>query len=76
MPGGTSKGAGFCTYTTSDGDKLFLRWRDNPGKAKSRYEWIGGTGQLAGASGGGTYTLKQLPNGLSTGQYEGVLKLP
>lgn len=76
MPGGATRDSGHCTYTTTDGDKLFDRWWQEPGALMARYEWLGGTGKLSGAKGGGTYTVTQLNESLLSVSYSGVLELP
>lgn len=76
MADGTAKDSGHCTYTTRDGDKLFDKWWQSPGMETSRYEWIGGTGKWAGATGGGTYTVTQLDGGLLSISYAGTVEVP
>ena len=76
MPDGTQRDRGHCTYTTRDGDKLFDRWWRSPDMEAARYEWIGGTGRWAGATGGGTYSVTQLDDRLLSVSYSGTLVLP
>lgn len=76
MPDGTSKESGHCTYTTVDGDKLFDRWWQSPGMESARYEWIGGTGKWAGATGGGSYSVTQLSESLLSVSYRGAVERP
>ena len=76
MPDETYTVTGFCTYTTRDGDKYYLKWWESPGMEEGRYEYTGGTGKFAGITGGGTYTGEELTDTLSTSQFEGVMELP
>jgi len=51
--------AGSCVYTRPDGDQAFTTYRASgkPGvAAKGTYSYVGGTGKLAGMSGGGEFT--------------------
>ena len=74
-PGDRSTAQGRCAYTLQDGEKIFLEWGHDQENPQPHYRWTGGTGRYQGASGGGTYALEQLDNGLSVGTFNGTLKL-
>ena len=54
--GGMQIGAGFCTVVAANGDALWI-WFRNEADKPTTWGVIGGTGQYAGATGGGTSTM-------------------
>ena len=76
MPDKSWKGAGTCTYTFKDGDKLYDTIEDGSHLKESTYKIAGGTGKYQGASGGGTYVCENLTDTLCGGKYKGKLQLP
>ena len=55
MPDESWNGSGYCTWTSRDGNKVFLRYWEGSDMEESGYEFIGGNGKFAGAPGEGTY---------------------
>ena len=57
--GAAVSGQGMCVYENSKGEKLAIRWLANTFDAEGKFHgtWIieGGTGSMAGASGGGDF---------------------
>jgi hypothetical protein len=76
MPDGSWKGAGSCTWTFKDGDKIYDGFEEGSHLKESLYKITGGTGKYQGASGGGTYTQEMLTDTLGGGTYKGKLELP
>ena len=76
MPDESWKGAGTCTYTFKDGDKLYDTMEEGSHLKESTYKITGGTGKYQGASGGGTYVCENLTDTLCGGKYRGKLQLP
>lgn len=76
MPDESYTVTGFCTYTDRDGDKHFVKWWEGSDMEEGRYEYIGGTGKYAGATGGGTYVGEELTDTLSAFTTKGVMELP
>ena len=76
MPDGSWKGAGSCTWTFKDGDKVYDTFEEGSHLKDSTYKITGGTGKYQGASGGGTYSQEMLTNTLGGGTYKGTMQLP
>ena len=76
MPDESWKGSGSCTWTGRDGDKWFLTFEEGSHLDESTYEFTGGTGKLAGATGGGTYVGEELTDALLMERYKDVMELP
>ncbi len=76
MPDESWNGSGYCTWTYRDGDTLFLKFWEGSDMEVSRYDWVGGTGRYAGATGGGTYTGEELTDTLSASRWKEVIELP
>ncbi len=67
---------GFCIYTYRDGSTDFEKFWETSEMETGRYEVLGGTGKMAGATGGGTYTCNELTDTLSHCPFSGVTELP
>ena len=78
-PDGSWKGGGTCTASfrgDKDGDQISFTWDEGSHLKEYLQKITGGTGKYAGAKGGGTYTMEELPGGLWGGRRKGKLELP
>jgi hypothetical protein len=81
---GTFDASGSCVYTRPDGDQVFQTYKDAGkvgGAAKGTFTYVGGTGKLAGITGGGEYSrysVRPAAEGTTQGvsTYTGKYKLP
>lgn len=67
---------GFCEYTGPDGDQAFLTYRGSGRSgmgSTGTFTLVGGTGKLAGVTGGGEYTDTS-PRPTSAGKFHGYWK--
>ena len=76
LPDGSWKGAGTCTRTVKDGDKIYEAWQEGSDLKEWVYKHAGGTGKYEGVSGGGTYSYDNLTDTLAGGTYKGMTVLP
>jgi len=88
--GGWNDGSGSCIYTRLDGDQVFVTYKaagklavpgKSPTTAKGTFTFVGGTGKLAGITGGGEWTrvsVRPAAEGTtqSVANYTGKYKLP
>ena len=76
MPDGSWKGAGTCTRTYKDGDKMTDAWEEGSQLKEYPYKITGGTGKYKDATGGGTYVYENLTDTLAGGTFKGKIVLP
>ena len=76
MPDGSWKGAGTCTWTFKDGDKVYDTFEEGSHLKESVYKITGGTGKYQGASGGGTYIARDPDRHSRRRQVQGQDLLP
>ncbi len=79
MPDGSSKASGTCSGSfkgDKDGDQISFTWDEDSHLKEFLQKITGGTGKYAGAKGGGTYTIEELPGGLYGGRRKGKMELP
>ncbi len=79
--GPAATGEGVCTYSNAAGDMAFVRWNANAmtaeGAVAGTWVMIGGTGGMAGMTGGGNYTSKtDRSNGTTRATLTGAVTLP
>ena len=76
MPDESWKDSGFCTWTFQDGSKMFLTTYQDSDMEEGRYDFFGGTGRLAGAGGGGTFSGDFVTETMGAFPFKEVLELP
>ncbi len=79
MPDESWKASGTCTWSfkgDKGGDQISIAWDEGSHLKEFLYKITGGTGKYAGAKGGGTYTIEELPGGLYGGRRKGKMELP
>ena len=83
VTGNNSADHSFVVGTLSTGDKVYVRSQGNsvlvggfPQSSAGTWIYAGGTGNLKGVKGKGTYKCKSSPDGTSTCDVEGVYQLP
>ena len=79
--GPAATGEGVCAYSNAAGDMAFVRWNANAmtaeGAVAGTWVMIGGTGGMAGMTGGGNYTSKtDRSNGATRATLTGAVTLP
>ena len=76
MPDKSWKGSGTCTYTFKGGDKMNDSWEEGSHLKEYTYKYTGGTGKYEGASGGGTYMLREHDGHPRRRQIQGPMGCP
>ena len=81
IKGPTANGGGVCAYANAAGDRAFVSWSAKgmmaDGAVGGTWVLIGGTGSMAGITGGGDYTSKtDRTTGKSRATLTGAVTLP